>query len=230
MGMSAVTFFDGAAGADRFQQAVEAESGLKVTIGSHACTAALRALDPGIRRLAIISPYWPSMNTEVIRYFADMGFEVVRDRALQCRRWTAIAEVTEAQLVTVMKELDGARSENSNSSQPRFKSQNSVEESKTSLSSTREKLQKVCSGLETVKSSLVRRLKEFELLCQTSNEEEEAIQALKDQFETSAEYGRVVSEKKPNSMLRVYCWSTRRGSGRTLSQVRRRKTRCHTKS
>ncbi len=107
MGMSAVTFFDGAAGADRFQQAVEKESGLKVTIGSHACTAALRALDPGIRRISVLSPYWPSMNSEVAHYFTDMGFTVVRDRALQCRRWTAIAEVTEAQLVPVLRELDG---------------------------------------------------------------------------------------------------------------------------
>ncbi|MFL1464155.1 arylmalonate decarboxylase [Roseococcus sp. DSY-14] len=107
MGMSAVTFFDGAAGADRFQRAVEAESGLGVSIGSHACAAALRALDPGIRRLSVLSPYWPSMNSEVARYFTDMGFSVVRDRALQCRRWTAIAEVTEAELVPVLRELDG---------------------------------------------------------------------------------------------------------------------------
>lgn len=107
MGMSAVTFFDGAAGADRFQGAVQAESGLPVTIGSHACTAALRALDPGIWRISIVSPYWPSMNSEVIRYFADMGIEVVRDRALQCPRWTAIAEVTEATLIPVLRELDG---------------------------------------------------------------------------------------------------------------------------
>jgi hypothetical protein len=44
MGMSAVTSFDGAARVDRFQRSVEKESGLKVSVGSQACTAALRAV------------------------------------------------------------------------------------------------------------------------------------------------------------------------------------------
>ncbi|WP_149535662.1 maleate cis-trans isomerase family protein [Siccirubricoccus phaeus] len=106
MGMSAVTFFDGAAGADRFIRQVEEASGIGVTIGSHACTAALRAYG-GVKRIAFLSPYWPVMNAEVARYFTDMGFSVVRERALQCRSWTAIARVTPAALVPVLKALDG---------------------------------------------------------------------------------------------------------------------------
>ncbi|WP_424811631.1 maleate cis-trans isomerase family protein [Roseococcus sp. YIM B11640] len=106
MGMSAVTFFDGAEGADRFVRSVEQESGRRISIGSHSCTAALKAYG-GIRRLAILSPYWPSMNAEVIRYFSDMGYEVVRDRALQCRSWTAIAKVPPSTLAPVLRELDG---------------------------------------------------------------------------------------------------------------------------
>ena len=35
-----------------------------------------------VRRIAILSPYWPVMNAEAIRYFTDMGFEVVRDVCL----------------------------------------------------------------------------------------------------------------------------------------------------
>src|SRR3954451_23001365 len=38
MGMSAVTFFDGVKGADRFQKDVEETSGVKLSMGSHACT------------------------------------------------------------------------------------------------------------------------------------------------------------------------------------------------
>ena len=106
MGMSAVTFFDGVAGADRFVRSVEEVSGLRVSVGSHACHAALQAYG-GVKRLAILSPYWPSMNAEVIRYFGDMGYSTVRDRALQCPHWTAIAEVTPAQLTPVLRELDG---------------------------------------------------------------------------------------------------------------------------
>lgn len=106
MGMSAVTFFDGAKGADRFVQQVEEVSGLRITVGSHACTAAMNAYG-GVKRISILSPYWPAMNTEVARYFADMGFSVAKDIALRCRSWTAIAEVTPRQCVEAIRQIDG---------------------------------------------------------------------------------------------------------------------------
>lgn len=106
MGMSSVTFFDGRAGADRFVRSVEEESGVRISVGSHSSAAALAAYG-GVKRIAVLSPYWPSMNAEVARYFADMGFSVVRDRALQCRSWTAIAEVPPSLLAQELKALDG---------------------------------------------------------------------------------------------------------------------------
>jgi len=106
MGMSAVTFFDGRKGADRFVREVEEVSGLKISVGSHACAAAFQAYG-GVRRISILSPYWPAMNAEVARYFTDMGFTVARDIALRCRSWTAIAEVTPAQCVAAIREIDG---------------------------------------------------------------------------------------------------------------------------
>src|SRR5207237_7242149 len=39
MGMSAITFYGGATGADEFQRKIERESGVGVSIGSHSCTA-----------------------------------------------------------------------------------------------------------------------------------------------------------------------------------------------
>src|SRR3974390_403689 len=59
LGMSAVTFFDGIAGANKFQTSIEEASGLKLSCGSHACTAALRAYG-GIKRIAFFSPYFPA--------------------------------------------------------------------------------------------------------------------------------------------------------------------------
>lgn len=106
MGMSAVTFFNGMKGADAFKKSVEEESGVGVSIGSHSCTAALNAYG-GIKRIAIISPYFPAANAEVIHYFNDAGFSVVRDRCLQCPSWTAIAEVMPARLRTELGALDG---------------------------------------------------------------------------------------------------------------------------
>jgi maleate isomerase len=106
MGMSAVTFFDGEKGADRFSREVEQESGLKISIGSDSCHAAMQAYG-GVKRIAVLSPYWPSMNTEVARYFTDKGYSVVRDKCLQCRSWTQIAAQTTETLRAALKELDG---------------------------------------------------------------------------------------------------------------------------
>ena len=106
MGMSAVTFFGGAQGADRFVKEVTDLAGVNISIGSHSCHAALQAYG-GVKRIAILSPYWPVMNEAVRGYFQDMGYTVLRDIALQCLSWTGIAEVTPRQCVAAIKQLDG---------------------------------------------------------------------------------------------------------------------------
>lgn len=106
MGMSAITFYGGATGADEFQRMIERESGLSISIGSHACAAALAAYG-GVRRIAFFSPYYPVANAEVRRYFADMGFETVRDVPLRAPSWTAIAKIPQSRCREVLWELDG---------------------------------------------------------------------------------------------------------------------------
>ena len=81
-------------------------AGIGATVGSHACAAALEACG-GVRRLAVLSPYWPAMNTEVARYFGDMGFTVVRDMALRCRSWTGTARIPPAECRDALRRPDG---------------------------------------------------------------------------------------------------------------------------
>jgi maleate isomerase len=106
MGMSAVTFYGGAKGADEFQARVEKTAGVRISIGSHSCTAALKTYG-GVKRIAILSPYYPVANEQVAKYFTDSGFEVVRDIYLQCKSWTAIAEVPPDLLREKLIELNG---------------------------------------------------------------------------------------------------------------------------
>lgn len=106
MGMSAVTFFGGMAGADAFQASIEQASGLRVSVGSHATAAALRAYG-GVRRVAFMSPYFPAANDEVRRYLTEAGFDVVRDRCLQCPSWTAIATIPASTIRDTFRALDG---------------------------------------------------------------------------------------------------------------------------
>jgi len=106
MGMSAVTFYGGAKGADAFKEKVEKTAGVSISIGSHSCTAALKAYG-GVKRIAFLSPYYPVANEQVRKYFTDSGFEVVRDLYLECKSWTAIAEVPLEELRPKLIELNG---------------------------------------------------------------------------------------------------------------------------
>ena len=72
MGMSAVTFFGGAAGADAFQEKIAREAGVGVSIGSHSCTAALKAYG-GVKRIAFLTPYFPAANEQVRQILHRFG-------------------------------------------------------------------------------------------------------------------------------------------------------------
>lgn len=106
MGMSAVTFFGGAEGGRKWREQVEEVSGLGVSTGSEATVAALQAYG-GIKKVAFLSPYFPTANAEVRNFFSDYGFETVRDVALERPSWIAIAETTENMLRDTFHHLNG---------------------------------------------------------------------------------------------------------------------------
>jgi maleate isomerase len=106
MGMSAITFYGGVAGADEFEQRLKNRSGVGISIGAHSVRDALRAYGD-VKRVAFLSPYFPAANIEVRGYLEESGFDIVRDVCLECPSWTAIAEVTEKDLRQVLRDLDG---------------------------------------------------------------------------------------------------------------------------
>jgi maleate isomerase len=106
MGVSAISFMGGRAGGDAFLKEVEEFTGLRTSVGSRSVVAALEAYG-GIKRVAFLSPYYPSANAQVRRYLQDSGFEVQRDVPLQCTSWLDIGQQTEARLVQTLRELDG---------------------------------------------------------------------------------------------------------------------------
>jgi maleate isomerase len=106
MGMSAITFYGGRAGADAFQNRIKANTGLGVSVGSHSCAAALNAYG-NIKRIAFVSPYYPVANEKVREFFDECGFETVRDICLKCAEWWDIAKVTSETLREALIELNG---------------------------------------------------------------------------------------------------------------------------
>ena len=106
MGMSAVTFYGGAEGGAKWKANVEDAAGIELTMGSESLVAAIKAYG-NIKKVAFLSPYFPVANQQVAQYLSDHGIETVRDHCLRCPSWTAIAQVSERELVDVLKELDG---------------------------------------------------------------------------------------------------------------------------
>jgi maleate isomerase len=76
-----------------------------VSCGSFATEAALHAVKA--KRIAFFSPYFPSANNQVRRFYEDCGFAVVRDLCLQRPSPVLIAHTEEAQCREAIKTLDG---------------------------------------------------------------------------------------------------------------------------
>jgi maleate isomerase len=106
MGMSAITFYGGAEGARKWRENIERESGLKLCTGSQSLIEAFKAYG-GIKKIAVLSPYYPSANAQVAQFMADHGIETVRDTCLRCPSWTSIAQVPTATLRQELQKLDG---------------------------------------------------------------------------------------------------------------------------
>ncbi len=83
MGMSAETFWDGAAGADALMEKMLARTGgVPVIMGSTAVDAALKAYG-GVRRIGVITPYMPVADRQVRGFFEELGYEVVHIHGLR---------------------------------------------------------------------------------------------------------------------------------------------------
>lgn len=106
MGMSSETFWDGAEGSQRLLEAVQERSGVGVAMGSYACEAAFEAYG-GIKRIGVITPYMPVGDAQVVRFFTDCGYEVVRLKGLKCDSPVQIAHVQADTLEAAMREVDG---------------------------------------------------------------------------------------------------------------------------
>ena len=106
MGMSAVTFYGGAEGARKWRENIESEAGLSLCTGSQSLIEAFNSYG-GIKRIAVLSPYYPSANQQVAQFMSDHGIETVRDTCLRCPSWTSIAQVPTATLREELQKLDG---------------------------------------------------------------------------------------------------------------------------
>ncbi|MGQ0544813.1 MAG: maleate cis-trans isomerase family protein [Betaproteobacteria bacterium] len=98
LGMSSETFWDGLAGSEKLKRRLEKRAKVGIAMGSDACRAALAAHGRSLRRLGIVTPYMPAGDRQVLRFFSDCGYEVVKLLGLKCASPVLIAHVTPARL------------------------------------------------------------------------------------------------------------------------------------
>lgn len=105
MGMSAETFWGGMEGNRQFVEQIKGWTGLDVATGAEACERALNLF--GAKRIGVVTPYQPIGDENVIQFFSEIGFEVVRIKGLRCPTAVSIAHVSEAELRQALLDVDG---------------------------------------------------------------------------------------------------------------------------
>lgn len=91
MGMSAETFMGGMKGNLEFKGKIEEHGKLKVATGAEACQRALEKF--GVKKIGVVTPYQPVGDDNVVRFFKEIGIEVVKIIGLKCPTAVAIAHV-----------------------------------------------------------------------------------------------------------------------------------------
>ena len=105
MGMSSETFWGGVEGNRHFiEQIKKLSHGLGVATGAEACERALQRF--GVRRLGVITPYQPVGDQNVVRFFNELGCDVVNILGLRCPTAVSIAHVQEATLRQALLEVN----------------------------------------------------------------------------------------------------------------------------
>ncbi len=106
MGMSAETFWGGVEGNRSFIREIkELTGGLDVATGAEACERALQLF--GAKRIGVVTPYQPIGDENVIKFFGEIGFEVVNIKGLRCPTAISIAHVSEDELRQALLEVNG---------------------------------------------------------------------------------------------------------------------------
>lgn len=105
LGISVETFWGGLAASRRLMGELESHTRLGVTGGADACAAAFAAL--GVKRIAVLTPYFPVGDANVRQFFEESGYAVARVQGLRCASPVQIAHVPPAALRAAVDALDG---------------------------------------------------------------------------------------------------------------------------
>ena len=102
MGMSLETFFGGWEGNKEFKKELQDRTGLNIATGAEACRYALEKFNA--KKICIITPYADIGDKNVVKFFEEIGCEVLRIAGLKCGSATDIAHVPESWCEKLIRE------------------------------------------------------------------------------------------------------------------------------
>ncbi|MCO5320701.1 MAG: hypothetical protein M9922_04820 [Microthrixaceae bacterium] len=107
MGMSAETFWGGIEGNEEFIARIRDQIGdLGLTTGANAMIDALESFG-GVRRVAVLTPYQPIGDRNVVQFFDESGYEVAAIHGLCCENTTdAIAGTPFSEVFDAVHKID----------------------------------------------------------------------------------------------------------------------------
>lgn len=103
MGMSLETFFGGWEGNNELRGEIKDQCGLEVATGAEACKLACEKLKA--KKIAVITPYQEIGDKNCVKFFNEIGLEVLDIHGLKCGSATDIAHVTEEMCEPVLRKL-----------------------------------------------------------------------------------------------------------------------------
>ncbi len=83
MGMSSESFMGGVEGSMALRKELRDRAGCDVTVGAEAAELAFDAVKA--KRIALLTPYYPVIDQNAVRYFTERGFDVVAVEGLKCK-------------------------------------------------------------------------------------------------------------------------------------------------
>ena len=83
MGMSSESFMGGVEGSMALREELRERAGCEVTVGAEAAELAFEKV--GARKIALLTPYYPVIDQNAVRYFTEQGYDVVAVKGSSAR-------------------------------------------------------------------------------------------------------------------------------------------------
>lgn len=107
MGMSSESFMGGVEGSMALRKELRDRAGCEVTVGAEAAELAFEKV--GARKIALLTPYYPVIDQNAVRYFTEQGYDVVAVEGLKCKSIIHVGSQRPDTLIPAVKKLAEAR-------------------------------------------------------------------------------------------------------------------------